>query len=53
MWYDIESKELVTREQLFAEYLDALADGIIDDDMTFDGYIKNSLTRYNGTLEEV
>lgn len=50
LFYDIESQEIVTENQLFSEYTDAINAGIIDA-CTFDEYIKNSLTRYNGTLE--
>lgn len=52
MWRDIESGEIVTREQLYAEYMEALASGIVDP-MTFNEYINNSLTRNNGTLETI
>lgn len=52
LFYDIESKEIITENQLYNEYTGAMDAGIIDP-CTFDEYIKNSLTRYNGTLEIV
>ena len=52
MWRDIESGDIVTREQLYTEYMEALSIGIIDQ-MTFNEYITNSLTVNNGTLERV
>lgn len=50
---DIESGEIVTVKQLFKEYSERIGTGEIDEYMTFDEYIINSLTMFNGTLEEV
>ena len=49
-YHDIETDEIVTEEQLKKEYQTQLENGTIDE-MTFAEYIRNSLTRYNGTLE--
>ena len=49
-YHDIESNEIITEEQLKKEYEQQTESGIIDE-MTFSEFIRNSLTRYNGTLE--
>lgn len=50
---DIESGEIVTVKQLYKEYSERIETGEIDEYMTFDEYIINSLTLFNGTLEEI
>lgn len=51
-FWDIEQEDYVSIEQLFEEYKQALLSENIDI-MTFDEYIINCLTRFNGTLEYV
>lgn len=55
MYRDIESGEIVTVEKLRQEFAARLMAGEHGefDDMTFAEYLRNSLTRNNGTLEEV
>jgi|GEM_PF-6887362 len=50
LFYDIESGEKVTINQLYDEYQNALQHGTIDY-MMFSEYVYNSLTSQNGTLE--
>lgn len=54
-WFDNESGEVVTEEQLYSEYLAAVASDPDGDlgykGLTFNEYIENSLTLYNGTLD--
>lgn len=50
LFYDIESGEKVTINQLYDEYTNALQHGTIDY-MMFSEYVYNSLTSQNGTLE--
>lgn len=53
-FYDIESREYVTREQLYKEYDYARTHDPNDEqgyrDLTFGEYIRNCLTQNNGTL---
>lgn len=51
MYFDIESNQIVTREQLFTEY-QAMKENYPEEyAYTFPEYIKNCLTSSNGTLE--
>lgn len=51
LFYDIESKEIITEKQLYSEYIEnknALPD---EYNYPFSDYIRNCLTTSNGTLE--
>ncbi len=54
-WYDIEQQEIVTEAQLYQEFLDAQAadpdNAAGHRDLTFEEYIRISLTTENGMLE--
>lgn len=51
MYRDVETGETVTREQLEAEYIDAVKAGSIDAvEQTIDQYIHNCLAAFGGTL---
>lgn len=53
MYKDVETGETITREQLFNEYRERVADGTIDEqEQTFIDYLFNSLVRNGGTLEK-
>ena len=51
MYFDIESNQIVTREQLFAEYQTMKESYPEEYGYTFPEYVKNCLTSSNGTLE--
>ena len=51
MYYDFEGCVYVTTEQLFAEYLMAIQEGVIEADMSFKDYLKNSMASNGGTLQ--
>jgi len=51
MYLDIESNEIITTEQLYAEYMENLENLPNEYNYSFAGYIKNCLTINNGTLE--
>lgn len=50
MYYDMEGCAVVTTEQLFGEYLMAVQEGIIESEMSFKDYMKNSMASNGGTL---
>jgi len=52
-FYDIDSHETITIDQLFTEYKQAIDAGTIDEYTMFDEYIMNSLTIFGGTLKEI
>ena len=53
MYMDVETGVTITREQLFNEYRERVADGTIDEqEQTFMDYLFNSLVRNGGTLEK-
>lgn len=49
-FFDIESDEIITTDQLYKEYSEKLLTGEIDP-MLFSEFVFNSLTLNNGTLE--
>lgn len=51
-WHDVETGEIVTAEQLYAEYIDLMNSGDVER-VTFAQYAFNCLTRNNGTLNEI
>ena len=53
MFYDIEAGELVTLEQLRAEYEANRAAQPEEYNYSFADYVVNSLTSHNGTLERI
>ena len=54
MYKDVETGETITKEQLFNEYRERVADGSIDErEQTFMDYLYNSLVRNGGTLERM
>lgn len=53
MYYDIESCETVTTEQLYNEYMRNRQEQPDEYNYSFAEYIKNSLTTNNGTLERI
>lgn len=53
VFYDIESSEHVTVEELYAEYIAYRLKFRNDKEIDFDAYIENSLTINNGTLEQI
>lgn len=53
MWFDIESREIVTETELQAEYMQDMEDGIYDCPISFDDYIIDCEIQSNGTLIEI
>ena len=52
-FYDIETKEIVTEDDLARELEELKQSGFEHDDITLAQYINNCLTINNGTLEEI
>lgn len=52
MWFDIESQEIVTEDDLKYEYNIASGDGE-HDGITFEDFVENCQTRANGSLMEI
>lgn len=52
-WYDIESQSVVTELQLYEEYLTYKQDNPDMQDVHFEAFIANCMTRCNGTLERI
>ena len=52
-YYDIESGEAVTIDQLYAEYIAMQTAQPEEYPYSFDDYVGNCLTRNNGTLEPI
>ena len=50
-YYDIESGEVITREQLFKEYKHNREIMPDEYNYSFDEYVNNCMTANNGTLE--
>lgn len=54
MFHDIESDEVITLDDLRAEYAAALDRGEIDpSEVPFEWYVHNCLTAFGGTLERI
>ena len=53
MYFDIESNEIITTEQLYAEYMENLENLPEEFNYTFPEYIRNCLTNNNGSLEKI
>lgn len=53
VFVDIESGDVVTKNQLFSEYSAFQAEDPEEYSFTFEEYIKNCLTSNNGTLEKI
>ncbi len=51
-YFDIENDNVLTYEELQAEYAQFRADGVAHEE-TFEEYLDNCMTRHNGTLERV
>lgn len=52
-FYDIDSGEVITSEQLFREYLRAHKSGEIDNGLSFAWYMHNCMTYSGGTLRRI
>lgn len=53
MFFDIESGEYITTEQLFSEYIENRKSNPDEYSYSFPEYVKNCLTVNNGTLEKI
>lgn len=53
MYLDIESNEIVTEKQLYTEYLKMKENQPLEIWYPFSDYVKNCLTKNNGTLEKI
>lgn len=53
MYIDIESNEIITKEQLYIEYMENKKNNPSEYNYSFSEYIENSLTINNGTLEQL
>ena len=52
-FYDINTEEIVTEEQLARELAELQTEDHEHDGFTLDEFIDNCLTIHNGTLEEI
>jgi hypothetical protein len=52
-YVNLETWQLLTLEQLQADFSGMQKNGEIAEDVLFSEYLNNCMTRYNGTLEEV
>ena len=52
-FYDINTEEIVTEEQLARELAELQTEDHEHDGLTLDEFIDNCLTIHNGTLEEI
>ena len=53
LFYDIESNQIITQEQLHSEYMENRKNFPEEFDYSFSDYIHNCLTDSNGTLEPI
>lgn len=53
VFFDVETLEHVTVEQLFAEYIKYRLEFRNDTDVDFDVFLESELTINNGTLEQI